>query len=747
MRFLISSLFILFGLYAQFIIKQSKQTEKKLRESESQLLAAHSVAHIGNWSWDIQTNKLKWSKENYRIFCLPPEVVPSYENFEKTIHPEDRDLVNKSVEDALKRKKPYNIEFRIVLPGNKESIVHAIGKVDYSKEGRPLSFYGTVQDITERKQADEALRESEEKYRLLIERMNDGLGVYDKNNENTYANDKFAQMLGFSKDEIIGRPASYFLDKTNQGILKEQIEKRKKGERGHYELVWTRKDGQKIYTIISPEPIFDSEGNFNGSFAVITDITERKRAEAEIVHEKERAEKYLSISEAIILCLDPTGVVTLINRRGCDVLGYEENEILGKNWFEMVIPTEQRDMVINIHNKVIAGEMELVEYFENEVITKAGERKYMLWNNTVEKTDDGTVIGSLSSGQDFTLQKQAEEAQQESEESFKALMHQSPAVIELYNIDGLQIEVNHAYEELWGFSAITTVNKFNVLKSKEVEDTGLMDYVKKAYAGESMKVPIYKFDPTGETEAKGKGRVRWLSTRIYPLKDKSGKVINIVITHEDVSEIKYAEEKRKELDSQLRQAHKMESIGTLAGGISHDFNNILSAILGNADMAIDDLPEQSPARYSIDQIIQAGHRARDLVKQILAFSRQTEHESKPVKVSLIVREALKLLRPSLPSTIKIRQRIIADRDVILADPTQIHQILMNLCTNVLHAMFIGGGVLEVQLSDMEFDAESAVYYEGLEPGSYIKLEVSDTGHGMNREVMDKIFDPKADCHA
>jgi signal transduction histidine kinase/CheY-like chemotaxis protein len=280
-----------------------------------------------------------------------------------------------------------------------------------------------------------------------------------------------------------------------------------------------------------------------------------------------------------------------------------------------------------------------------------------------------------------------------------------------------------------------------VLKSKEVEDTGLMDYVKKAYAGESVKVPIYKFDPTGETEAKGKGRVRWLSTRIYPLKDKRGKVINIVITHEDVSEIKNAEEKRRELESQLRQAHKMESIGTLAGGISHDFNNILSAILGNADMAIDDLPEQSPARYSIDQITLAGHRARDLVKQILAFSRQTEHELKPVKVSLIVREALKLLRPSLPSTIQIRQRIIADRDVVLADPTQIHQVLMNLCTNALNAMFIEGGVLEVNLNDVELDAESAAYYEDLAPGSYLKIEVSDTGHGMKREVMDKIFDP------
>lgn len=185
----------------------------------------------------------------------------------------------------------------------------------------------------------------------------------------------------------------------------------------------------------------------------------------------------------------------------------------------------------------------------------------------------------------------------------------------------------------------------------------------------------------------------------------------------------------------------MEAMGTLAGGIAHDFNNILLAVMGNAEISLYSLPEQSPVRYSIAQILKASERARDLVKQILTFSRQSEYELKPVKVSVIIQEALKLLRASLPTTIEIRQRITADRDTVLADPTQIHQVLMNLCTNADHAMRERGGVLNVGLSSVTLDFEGAVKYPDLRPGSYLKLTVSDTGHGMPPEVLDRIFDP------
>jgi len=152
-------------------VSDLKKTEEALRKSEARLLEAQRVAHIGNWSWDLQTNKLFWSKENYRIFCLSPEVLPSYENFERTVHPEDLDFVNKSIEDALERKKPYNSEFRIILPNNKVGFVQSIGNIEYDKEDKPLRFYGTVQDITKRKRAEEKIKASLKEKEILLQEI------------------------------------------------------------------------------------------------------------------------------------------------------------------------------------------------------------------------------------------------------------------------------------------------------------------------------------------------------------------------------------------------------------------------------------------------------------------------------------------------------------------------------------------------------------------------------------------------
>jgi len=337
--------------------------------------------------------------------------------------------------------------------------------------------------------------------------------------------------------------------------------------------------------------------------------------------------------------------------------------------------------------------------------------------------------------------KQIEEALKEGEERFRLMMHQSPSVIELYDTEGLQVEVNEAYEKLWGFPASHTVNKFNVLKSKEVVETGLIEYVNRAYAGEAVKVPEYKFDSTGETEGKGKGRTRWLTTKIYPLKNSIGKVKNIVITHEDISEIKFAEEERNRLEWQLRQSHKMEAIGTLAGGIAHDFNNILAAILGYAEMANDDISDLSPAKFEVEQILKAGSRAKDLIKHILSFSRKESHERVPVEISLIVQESLKLLRASIPTTIRIDEKIDTDCGNIMAETTQIHQVMINLCTNAAQSMDKEGGVLEVELASVQLSADDLITEPSLKPGLYIKLSVKDNGIGIDQKYLDKIFDP------
>jgi PAS domain S-box-containing protein len=225
-------------------------------------------------------------------------------------------------------------------------------------------------------------------------------------------------------------------------------------------------------------------------------------------------------------------------------------------------------------------------------------------------------------------------------------------------------------------------------------------------------------------------QVTWMNKAIY---DEDGNVSEILCVGIDVTE-------KWQLEKRLAQAQKMESIGTLAGGIAHDFNNILSAVIGYTELSLIDIPKGSALQNNLQQVLKAGGRAKDLVRQILTFSRQRENELVPVKVSLIVNEALKLLRASLPTTIKMRHHIKSYL-AVLTDPTNIHQVLMNLCTNASFAMQKEGGVLEVSLSDVDLDADFAKQHPDVKPGKFIRLIVSDTGYGMSPEVSERIFDP------
>lgn len=205
---------------------------------------------------------------------------------------------------------------------------------------------------------------------------------------------------------------------------------------------------------------------------------------------------------------------------------------------------------------------------------------------------------------------------------------------------------------------------------------------------------------------------------------------------------RFTEEILERLEGQLRRAQKMEAIATLAGGIAHDFNNILGAIIGNAELIeIFGAPLDAAMRSRLGEILLAARRARSLVEQILTVSKSAEHKKCPTLLSPVVKETLRFLRSSLPSTIDLRERIENEHLSILADATQIHQVLMNLCTNAGHAMRERGGILEIELSQLRVDATAVRSLGGLGPGAYARLVVSDTGHGIERDVIEKIFDP------
>lgn len=330
----------------------------------------------------------------------------------------------------------------------------------------------------------------------------------------------------------------------------------------------------------------------------------------------------------------------------------------------------------------------------------------------------------------------------ENEQQYRLLADNISDVIWIMDISTLKITyVSPSIERMQGF----TPDEFMALDLKEILPATSLQLARDIIAEELAKDKNYATDPyrsrTEQLEHLCKnGTAIWVELMASFLRDEKGEVKGILGVSRDITERKKASQEKKMLEARLQQAQKMEAIGTLAGGIAHDFNNILSAVIGYTEMALEDTAEDTQIHSNLQGVLIAGNRAKDLVAQILTFSRQTDQELRPVQVELVVKEAIKLLRASLPSTIEI-QKNINSKSATLADPTQIHQVLMNLCTNAEHAMSDTGGVLTVSLTDVTVDTKFEARQLDLNAGNYIKLAVSDTGHGMAAEVKERIFDP------
>ncbi len=323
----------------------------------------------------------------------------------------------------------------------------------------------------------------------------------------------------------------------------------------------------------------------------------------------------------------------------------------------------------------------------------------------------------------------------ETEEKYRLLFENSVEGIYQASPEGRFIAANPSFLRLFGFNSLQEL--FEHFK----------DIDKEQYLNPEDGVTFRRIVETEglirnfETQLRRKdGTPIWVSLNSRAVRDHTGVLICFEGFMQNITERKQSEAEQEKLQAQLTQSRKMETIGTLAGGIAHDFNNILSGILGYAQLAEMNLGSPVKIRSYLSQIIKGAHRAADLTQQILIFSRQTEYEKQPLSLYLVLKEALKLLRSSIPSTIDITEAIVS-KSKILADPTQMHQVIMNLCTNAYHAMGEMGGMLTVRLNEKPISGGRDVFDQEIKEGLYLELEVTDTGHGMDDEILKKAFDP------
>jgi two-component system cell cycle sensor histidine kinase/response regulator CckA len=339
--------------------------------------------------------------------------------------------------------------------------------------------------------------------------------------------------------------------------------------------------------------------------------------------------------------------------------------------------------------------------------------------------------------------KNTQAALVENELKLRELFNQSFQYIGILSPHGILEEVNQSaldfagctqeealYKPLW-----ETLWWRHDLKSRN----GIKTAVQRAGKGELIRLEITIMD--------GKGEPRDIDVSIKPVFNNSGQIEFLITEARDITDLKHAEQEKCHLAVQLEKSQKMEAIGTLAGGIAHDFNNILSSIFGYSQLAEMSINTPKKATRHIGQIVKGAQRAAGLVQQILTFSRQTEYKKHPLKIHLVVKEAMKLIRSSIPTTIDIKIEI-QSRSMVMADHTQMHQVIMNLCTNAYHSMLKTGGVLTVRLQDIDKETlakgihGTEKHLIKLQPScNYLRLEVIDTGHGMDQKTLKKAFDP------
>lgn len=605
-------------------------------------------------------------------------------------------------------------------------------------KGATGAYYGRVwffRDVTEGKKAEETIRENEEKFRAIYEGSNDAIMLLTETGF-IDCNERTVEMFGMTgkEDFCAAHPANVSppfqpdgWDSRSAALA--QI--RAAFKKGHQRFEWVhRKAGGEDFIADVLLSSFVCAGKTTLQ-ATVRDITDQKKMLESLQKSEQELRLTLEATTDGIWQWNLVDNTIWFSPKYYAMLGYEPGEFEAsfQAWREMIHPDDQ-DRAVEVILDFVRGAT--VEY-KNEfrLRTKDGDYCWIRASARVgERDDQGNAVRVIGNHQDITDLKHADEMIRESKKLYERLTEQSLAGIYLIK-GGCFIFLNSRAASMSGCNPgeLIGIQADSIIHPEDRKD--VRENARRMLRGE-INAP-YEFRIMAKD-----GKIRWVMETVSAIRNGGDQVIlgNCM----DITEKKSEEEKRQFLECQLQQAQRMEALGTLAGGIAHDFNNILSSVMGFTELAIRESHADKRLNH-LEQVMKASERAKNLTGQILDFSRRAEEGKKSFDIRPIVKETLKLMKASLPSTILIKQNIISKPATVLADPTQIHQVMMNLCTNAAYAMREKGGVLHVHLSLIDIDQEMALLNPDINTGPHIQLKISDTGHGIDPDIIDRIFHP------
>ncbi|GAB4425771.1 MAG: hypothetical protein Kow0031_05400 [Anaerolineae bacterium] len=710
-------------------IIERKQAESALVLANEQLTLAQRSAGAGIWDWNIPAGQLNWAPELFELFGLDPtQTEATFDVWRNVMHPEDRQIAEDRINESIRNRAPLFNEYRILLPSGQVRWINALGNTLFNEQGEAQRMSGICLDITERKQAEELLRERERKLEVLFEILPVGISILDKERKITFLNPALEHILDITREGLLSGVYKNrtYLRPDGSPMPAEEFASSRVTREGrpvyNVETGVVKEDGQVIWTNVSAVPVAFPDWQL---VIVTTDITERKQAEVELRESEEKFSAMFRASPIPISIYKLDGQIIEANPAYLNLTGYSYEETVGSSSINQnLLSPETRQQVIAAMEQN-GGSLRNLEV---EIRLRDGSTRTILLSG--ENISIQGVPHRLGINVDITERKQAEEALRLQ----SAALNAAANAILITDRTGLIQWVNPAFCDMTGYTAAEAVGK------------NLSELVKSGQQDHAFYTNLWETIMTGQVwrgeiiNRRQDGSIYTEEETITPVRDAHNEISHFIAIKQDISSRKALEIENKSLTEQFYQAQKMDSIGQLAGGIAHDFNNLLMPIVGYAEIGMMTTPPGGKLYTHFEHIKAAGERAAALTRQILAFSRRQVLEMTMVDLNQVIAEFEKMLQRVIGEDVSLKTHLADDLPPIKADKGQLEQILLNLAINARDAM-PAGGRLSIETDQVTLDESYVIRHTEVRPGLYVCLSISDTGHGMDATTQQRIFEP------